>query len=53
METNRITLWQEDKTSTTIYANLADVSTPIGSVLLLHDMAEATAPRSVMRTWGI
>ena len=40
METNRITLWQEDKTSTTIYANLADVSTPIGSVLLLHDMAE-------------
>ena len=40
METSRITLRQEDKTTTTIYANLSDVSTPIGSVLLLHDMAE-------------
>ena len=40
METSRITLRQEDKTTTTIYANLAEVSTPIGSVVLLHDMAE-------------
>ena len=40
METTRITLTQEDKTSTTIYGSLSDVSTPIGSVLLLHDMAE-------------
>ena len=40
METNRITLPQEDKSTTTVYANLADVSSPIGSVLLLHDLAE-------------
>ena len=40
METTRITLIQEDKTSTTVYGNLADVSAPLGSVLLLHDMAE-------------
>jgi len=40
METKRITLQQEDKTTTTIYASLSDVSNPIGSILLLHDMAE-------------
>ena len=40
METSRITLRQEDKTTTTVFANLSEVSTPIGSVLLLHDMAE-------------
>ncbi len=40
METQRITLHQEDKTTTIVYASLSDISTPIGSVLLLHDMAE-------------
>jgi len=40
METKRITLHQEDKETTTVYACLSEVSTPIGSVLLLHDMAE-------------
>ena len=40
METKRITLYQEDKETTTIHASLSDVSNPIGSVLLLHDMAE-------------
>ncbi|MBR4344465.1 MAG: alpha/beta hydrolase [Lachnospiraceae bacterium] len=40
METKRITLHQEDKTTTVVYACLSDVSTPIGSILLLHDMAE-------------
>ncbi|MCR5728567.1 MAG: alpha/beta hydrolase [Lachnospiraceae bacterium] len=40
METTRITLPQEDKTTTTIFANLSEVTQPIGSVLLLHDMAE-------------
>ena len=40
METSRITLRQEDKTTTTVFATLSEVSSPIGSVLLLHDMAE-------------
>ena len=40
MEIQRITLHQEDKTTTIVYASLSDISTPIGSVLLLHDMAE-------------
>ena len=40
METSRITLRQEDKTTTTVFATLSEVSAPIGSVLLLHDMAE-------------
>ena len=40
METSRITLRQEDKTTTTVFATLSEVSEPIGSVLLLHDMAE-------------
>ena len=40
METKRITLRQEDKTTTTVFANLSDFSKPIGSVILLHDMAE-------------
>lgn len=40
METKRITLQQEDKTPTTVFASLSDISTPMGSFLLLHDMAE-------------
>lgn len=40
METQRITLHQDDKTTTTVFATLSEVSKPIGSILLLHDMAE-------------
>ncbi len=40
MEISKITLRQEDKTYTTIFADYADISQPQGSLLIIHDLAE-------------
>jgi len=40
METSRITIRQDDKTYTNIFSYPSDLSEPIGSIVLLHGMAE-------------
>lgn len=40
MEVSRITIRQDDKSYTTIFPVYADVSQPLGSILILHDLSE-------------
>lgn len=40
MDVSRITIRQDDHTYTTIYPGYSELSQPMGSILILHDMAE-------------